>query len=68
MFRPIGEVFEDKGVKLKVVESDCFCGGCYFLNKGLCKNSFKNVDPAKNLGSCCKAGRDDNTDVIFKGV
>ena len=69
MFRPIGEVFEDKGVKLKVVEVEtCFCDGCYYQDKGVCKNAFAIATPDKNLGSCCKSKRKDSKNVIFKEV
>ena len=69
MFRPIGEVFEDRGVSLKVVEVDnCFCDGCYYQHKGLCKNAFAIATPDKILGSCSKSKRDDNKNVIFKEV
>lgn len=58
MERKIGEVFDYKGVKLKVVESDDYCSECYFnLSYAQCTKP-KNVDKCYN--------RSDGKKVIFK--
>lgn len=58
MERKIGEVFDYKGVKLKVVEADDYCNECYFNLSYTCCTKPKNVDKCYN--------RSDGKKVIFK--
>jgi hypothetical protein len=68
MFRHIGEIFEDGGVKLKVVSVESFfCDGCYYQEDG-CELQFANTDTKKACGQCGAQKRDDNKNVIFKEV
>lgn len=62
--RPVGELFEFQGTKLKVEKSHSYsCRGCYFYSMKSCK--YQN---AKGLGGCDKADRSDNNYVIFVKV
>ena len=68
MFRPIGEVFEDKGVKLKVVEVETFfCDGCYYQDDN-CELVLVNPQSKKISGQCAANYRKDQKYVIFKEV
>ena len=59
--RPIGDIFEFEGVKLKVVKSmDSACFGCYFNTTRGCKH--QNM---KGLGACDKKDRSDSNYVKF---
>jgi hypothetical protein len=50
MFRPVGEVFEDCGVKLKVIAvKTCFCDGCYYQSNA-CEFLPKKFDFRKITG------------------
>ncbi len=58
---PIGAVFllrheKGKKVKIKVVESN-YCGDCFLVQNELCKYL-----------SCSAQTREDNINVVFKGV
>lgn len=59
--RPLGEIFEVKGIKLKVVKHKT-CEGCYFEGIAECLNY------RGNTGYCGKLVRDDNRNVIFKRI
>lgn len=65
MERPIGEQFDYKGVKLKVVRaSDDYCTGCYFYkNESSCSYSVRDA-----IGPCGSFTRSDLQSVIFKQV
>lgn len=68
MIRPIGEIFEDSGIKLKVVESEtCFCDGCYYQSNS-CELLFGSNDTKKECGQCAMRKRPDGKNVIFKEV
>ena len=56
--RKIGEIFDYKGVKLKVVESDDYCSECYF------NLSYADCIKPKNVDKCYN--RSDGKKVIFK--
>lgn len=59
--RPIGDVFEFEGTKLKIVKSmDSACFGCYFNTTRGCKH--QNM---KGLGACDKKDRSDRNYVKF---
>ena len=52
----IGKIFEYKGIKLKVVETESYsCRNCYFLNLG----------DECNLQRCMRSEREDRKDVVF---
>lgn len=57
--RPIGEIFEYNGVKLKVVEGDT-CRGCYFRFEIQC------IYPLNVRGHCGASDRVDRKNVKFK--
>lgn len=59
--RPIGEIFEWRGVKLQVVENKT-CQGCYFCGDNNCIN-FRH-----DTGYCGHLVREDNKLVIFKRI
>lgn len=59
--RPIGEIFVNREVKLKVVEKDD-CIGCYFRGYDDCFNY------RSTTGYCGGLLRNDNTNVIFKRI
>lgn len=62
--RPIGDIFEFEGTKLKVEKSHSYsCRGCYFNSMKGCKHQ-----NAKGLGGCDKADRSDKNYVIFVEV
>lgn len=62
--RPVGDVFEFEGHKLKVVKSkNSACFGCYFNTIAECKH--QNI---KNIGTCYKGDRSDKNYVIFVEV
>ena len=68
MFRPIGEVFEDKGVKLRVKEvNHLFCSGCYYRNDE-CELAHPTPESEQISGQCFNESRGDNKNVIFKEV
>lgn len=58
MTRPIGDVFEYKGVQLKVVKRGG-CEGCYFLHYN-CRVLDRRIP-----GYCMGQNRSDNQSVIF---
>lgn len=59
--RPIGNVFEFEGTKLKVVKTiHCLCNGCYFSENDRC-----NINTPKIAGICDKEDRKDKNFVIF---
>lgn len=59
--RPVGDVFEFEGTKLKVVKSmDSACFGCYFNTTRGCKH--QNM---KGIGACDKKDRSDRNYVKF---
>lgn len=60
MERKIGEVFEYKGSKLKVMESEDGCTGCY-LEDCSCRNN-------RVIGECISYRRNDKKSVIFVEV
>lgn len=59
--RPIGEIFENRKVKLQVVENNN-CMGCYFCGYDDCFNY------RSTTGYCGGLLRDDNKNVIFKRI
>lgn len=59
--RPIGEIFEWRGVKLQVVEHKT-CQGCYFCDDAGCLN-YRHV-----TGYCGEYLRDYHKSVIFKQI
>lgn len=59
--RPIGEIFEWRGVKLQVVENKS-CKGCFFDG-----NECWNIDNV-DAGLCYAKYRDDRKSVIFKRI
>lgn len=59
--RPIGEIFEWRGVKLQVVEHED-CEGCYFDRYDYCL-SYRHV-----TGYCSEYVREDEKNVIFKQI
>lgn len=59
--RPIGEIFENRKVKLQVVENNN-CVGCYFCGYDDCYNY------RSTTGYCGGLLRNDNTNVIFKRI
>ena len=61
MTREIGDIFDNNGMKLKVVELES-CKGCYYKNGTSCIN-----DNIKS-GDCSDHFRTDNKSVIFKKV
>ena len=61
MERKIGEVFELDGVKLRVEESEPWCGGCYLFD-------IECADLRNIRGDCNIEHRTDKTDVIFTEV
>lgn len=68
MFRPVGEVFEDCGVKLKVIAvKTCFCDGCYYQSNA-CELLPKKFDFRKIPGQCSFNRRGDGKNVIFQRV
>jgi hypothetical protein len=68
MIRPIGEIFEFNGVKLKVVGvTHCFCDGCYYQGND-CDNLFANPYSKKTCGECASKRRPDGKNVIFKEI
>lgn len=58
--RKVGEIFEYKGHKLKVMESEDGCTGCYFKESS-CRNN-------RLIGECIYCRRNDKTGVIFVEV
>ena len=63
MERKIGEIFNYKGKKLKVVESkEDYCNNCFLYYGNVCTNS------DKIRGKCSKRNRSDNKSVIFVEV
>ena len=68
MFRPIGEVFEDCRLKLRVVEAEhIFCDGCYYVSNS-CGLLFESPHPEQKSGECSAKHRGDRKNVIFKEV
>lgn len=66
MFRPVGEVFEDSGLRLKVVEvKTCFCDGCYYQSNS-CGLLFAVTTPEQISGECSAKHRGDEKNVIFQ--
>lgn len=62
--RPIGDIFEFEGTKLKVVKSKNYsCRGCYFNSERMC--TFQNVEVC---GACVNEDRSDNNYVVFVKV
>ena len=59
--RPIGEIFEYRGIKLQVVENDN-CIGCYVYWNDDC------LKYHREIGSCSGLFRDDQKNVIFKRI
>lgn len=59
--RPIGDIFEFEGTKLKVVKSKTSaCSGCYFNSERECW-----LQNSEVLGACDKKDRSDKKYVIF---
>lgn len=59
--RPIGEIFEYRGIKLQVVERRG-CEGCYFYHLSDC------MIKRRINGYCGYLLREDNKNVIFKQI
>ena len=62
--RPIGEIFNDSGTSLEVVEVDeqQACDGCFF-DMGMC-----GCVAGDNAGCCTVSNRTDGKNVIFKEI
>lgn len=60
--RPIGEIFNDSGTSLEIVEVDVHqgCDGCFY-DMGFC-----GCVAGDNAGSCGMSYRTDGKNVIFK--
>lgn len=65
--RPIGEIFNDSGTSLEVVEIDehQVCDGCdgCFYDMGMC-----GCVAGDNAGCCTVSNRTDGKNVIFKEI
>lgn len=59
--RPIGEIFEHRGIKLQVIKSN-YCFDCYFCG---ITNCYYYMD---KIGYCGESLREDNKNVIFKRI
>lgn len=57
--RPVGDIIEYKGVKLRIVKDNNYCFGCYFLGKEVC--------PGYNQ-ACIGTSRMDGKQVKYKEV
>jgi len=59
--RPIGEIFNDGGVILKVVQCELYCSGCYYFNEEqeICTTNMS------ICGRCAATHRKDKKDVNF---
>ena len=66
MERSIGEVFDYNGIKLKVVEDESVCFGCYFSFWNICNGG--ELRCRSLVGNCAASARRDRTSVIFKEV
>ena len=66
MERPIGDIFTDNGVELRVEKEISGCEQCHFFTGYAtyqCKEEDRNV-----IGACRKAARTDKQGVIFTEV
>ena len=64
MERKIGEIFDYKGIKLKVVKDEGICFGCFFQD--ICETG--KLHCRSLTGICWGPVRRDRTPVIFKDV
>jgi hypothetical protein len=64
----MGQIFEDNGVKLEVVEvKTFFCDGCYYQSDE-CELLHGDPHSKKISGQCSKNHRDDRKNIIFKEI
>ena len=69
MERRVGEIFEYKGKKLKVVETPFSCYGCYFLTDYYLEGKTA-LEQENNCARypCLPSNREDGKEVIFQLV